>query len=244
MAYDLKLTHASQRLGRAISAASPTISQEGAILCAVIEDGVEKVTLVAAPAGTEKVIGFSTLADALPASTAGCELVTVPTAPAALEVDLRANNLMVNRIRAYDKTASVNLTIDPVFAGVPAPGSVKVDLVQGRLKFAAGQAGASVQVNYLYELTTSQAIQLFGQRFINNQNLESTYAFTEVACGLGELYTDQFDPAQDYSSAAALTLGANGIVTKGGAGPALAAVVVNVPSVANPMLGIRFKFTA
>ena len=220
------------------------IDQEGKILCAVLEDGIEKAALVSVVAGTEKVLGFSTLADALPDVTAGCEVVTCPTAPASLQVQLRANNLVLNRVRVFDVTNSVNLTVDPVFAGAPGAGTVKVDLVAGKLKFAAGQSGASIQVNYLYELTISQAKQLFGERFVNNRSLESSFGFTEVAAGIGELYTDQFDPAQDYAAATALTLGDNGIITKGGAGPILSAEVVNVPSAANPYLGIRFKFTA
>lgn len=244
MAYDLKLSYASVRLGRSISTASDMIDQEGKILCAVLEDGIEKAALVGTVAGTEKVLGFSTLADSLPDVTAGCEAVTCPTAPATLVVQLRANNLVVNRVRVYDVTNSVNLTPDYTYAGATGAGHVKIDAATGRLKFHAGQSGASILVNYLYELTVSQAKQLFGERFVNNRSLESSFAFTEVASGMGELYTDQFDPAQDYSSGTALTLGDGGIITKGGAGPTLAAEVVNVPSASNPFLGIRFNFAA
>jgi hypothetical protein len=243
MAYDLKLSYASVRLGRSIATSSAPLDQEGKILCAVLEDGVEKAAVVATVAGSEKVLGFSTMADALPDITAGCEVVTCPTAPAALVVQLRAGNLVSGRVRVYDVTNAVNLTVDTTYAGTPGAGAVKVDLPTGRLKFAAGQSGSSIQANYLYELTMSQAKQLFGERFVNNRTLESTFSFTEVAAGIGELYTDQFDASKDYSSGA-LKLGDGGLITVGGAGPALAAEVVNVPSASNPMLGIRFKFTA
>ena len=243
MAYDLKLSYASVRLGRSIATTSEMIDQEGKILCAVLEDGVEKAALVSVVTGAEKVLGFSTLADSLPNVTAGCEVVTCPTAPASLLVQLRASHLVSGRVRVYDVTNAVNLTVDPVYAGAPGAGVVKVDLSTGRLKFAAGQSGASIQVNYLYELTMSQAKQLFGERFVNNRTLESSFAFTEVACGIGELYTDQFDPSKDYTSGP-LRLGNVVILTIGVLRIVIPAEGGNVQPSSNPTLGIRFKFTA
>ena len=58
MAYDLKLSYASVRLGRNISTASAMIDQEGKLLCAVLEDGIEKAELVSVVGGSAKVLGF------------------------------------------------------------------------------------------------------------------------------------------------------------------------------------------
>jgi len=240
MAFDLKRSHASMVLSR-LTSSGTIVDTEGKLLCAVLEDGVEKVTIVAAPQGTEKVLGWSRLGDAIPNRTSAVEMITVPTAPAALEVDLRNTNLVVGRVRAVDQNGVV-LGIDPVYAGVPAAGTVKVDHPTGRMKYAAGQSGLAITVTYLYDLTLMQAQQKFGQRFINNWGLHAIFGQIEVATGIGELFTDQYDPTQDYTSAAALTLGANGIITKGGAGPALNASVVSIPSEANPMLGVRYTF--
>lgn len=236
---DLKRTHASGRLSRA-TAVGTQVQQEGVLLCGVIEGGVEKAKVVAAPAGSEKVIGFAYHASALPSQTSEVEAVQVP-ASGTLVVALRNHNLVVNEVRVYDVDAAVALTPDYTYAGVPAAGTVKIDAVGGNLKFAAGQAGHNVQATYLFTLTVTQAIAKFGQRSINNQLLHETFGQIEVGMGDGELYTDQFDASVDYTSGP-LKLGANGIITVGGAGPALNAVVVNIPSVDIPVLGIRFVF--
>ena len=242
MSIDLKRSYASQRLGRLLSVGT-ILEQEGLILTAVIEDGIEKAALVAAPAGTEKILGFTMLADSLPDRTSGVEEITVP-ASGTLVVDLRAHDLVAGFVRVLDVVAGTTRLVDPVFAGVPAPGSVKMDLIAGQAKFAAGDAGKLFRFTYLYSLTLTEAKQFFGERFVNNRGLHAEFGQAEIQAGIGELYTDQFDASQDYAAAATLNLGPNGIITVGGAGPVLNAVVVSVPSVDSAYLGIRFSFIA
>ena len=237
--YDLKLTHASLRLARK-TAAGFSVSQEGKLLCSVIEDGIEKCKVVPVVSGSEKVLGFSILADAMPDRTTGVEVVTVPTS-GALEIDLRANLLVTARTRAVTAGGLV-LTIDETFAGAPANDSVKVDLATGRMKFHADEAGATVTVTYLRLLSASEALQLFGARHVNNQALHAIFGELELGTGYVELHTDQFNSALDYSGAVALTLGDDGVITQGGAGPVLNALVIAVPSSDSPRLGIRARF--
>ena len=242
MAQDLKRTHASQRLGRLL-AAGTVLDQEGVLVCAVIEDGVEKAALVAAPAGTEKVLGFTMLADSLPGRTSGVEEVTVP-ASGTLELDLRSHNLVVGRVRVLDVVAGTTRVVDATYAGVPPATDVKVDHVAGKAKFNVADAGKLFRLTYLHDLTLTEAKQMFGERFINNRGLHAEFGQAEIQCGIGELFTDQFDASKDYAAAATLNLGAAGIITVGGAGPVLKASVIGVPSVDQPMLGIRFSFIA
>jgi len=240
MAYDLKLSHASLRLARA-TAAGAVVAEEGKILVAVLEGGEEKVKVAATAASTDKVIGWSMLADAQPGRTSSVEEVVVPSS-GALTADLRNQALVTLKVRAVVKSSGQVLTVDETYAGAPANDSVKVDLATGALKFHTDEAGEAVVLTYLYDLTIAQSVQRFGERFINNRNLHTLHGQMELGCGFGELYTDQFDPSKDYASAAALTLGDNGIITKGGVGPVLAAEVVHVPSLDNPSLGIRYRF--
>lgn len=242
MAYDLKLTHSSLWLTRPIAAGS-TISQEGKLLCRVLEDGVEKAMVKAVVAATDKVMGFAKeVADAQPDRTAAVELVTVPSAPASLELDLRSQNLVTASVRAVVVSSGTVLTVDYTFAGAPAASTVKVDLATGRMKFHAGEAGQDVQVTYHYDLTVAQSIQKFGERFYNNRNLHAIHGVTEVGVGIGELHTDQYDSAQDYGVSPVLTLGADGMITVGGLGPVLPMTVISVPSSDFPFLGVRFNF--
>lgn len=238
---DLKRTWASSRLARPI-AAGIQVQQEGVLLCSVLQNGVEAVTVVPTVAGAEKVVGFAYHASALPSQTSNVEQLTVP-ASGTLILALNHHNLVAGDIYVYDQNALAALT--PVaFAGAPAAGQVGVDPVGGQLKFNAAQAGHSILVTYVYSLTVVQAIQQFGQRSINNLYLHETFGQIEAGMGDGELYTDQFDASQNYSSGSALTLGNNGIITIGGAGPVLNAVVCNIPSVDIPVLGVRFHFGA
>jgi hypothetical protein len=240
--YDLKLSHASSRLSRPL-AAGATVSEEGKILVAVLEDGVEKVMVKDTVDGDEVVIGFASLGDAQPSQTSEVEEVAVPSA-GALEADLRNTNLVSGRVRVVVKSSGQVLTVDTTYAGSPADNTVKVDLPTGRLKFHADEAGEVVVVTYIHDLTIQQSIQKFGERHVNNRNLHAMHGQMEVASGIGELYTDQYDASADWASGGALKLGDGGIIAKSGAGVDLKATVVSVPSSENPLLGIRFNFTA
>ncbi len=83
----------------------------------------------------------------------------------------------------------------------------------------------------------------FGERFVNNRGLHAEHGFIELANGLGELWTDQFDASLDWGAGTAVTLGDGGQVTQGTA-VALDAIVVHVPNADNPYLGLRIKLTA
>lgn len=240
MAFDLKRTFSSQTLTRPLSAGT-VVEQEGLILVHRLEDGAEKVHLAAVVAATDVPVGFTKTADSLPSRTSYVEMVTVPAAPATLEADLRNQNLVLNAIRAVSSNGTV-LTIDPVYAGAPAPGAVKVDLATGRVKFHVAEAGTDVTFTYLYDLTLIQAKQKFGQRFVNNQGLHAEHGFIEVGHGHAELYTDQFDASVDWAAPAAIKLGDAGQIVAAGVGPALNALVISVPSVDNSFLGLRIQF--
>jgi hypothetical protein len=233
--FDLKRTHTDSTLKRSL-AAGTVISQEGVLVCAVIEDGVEKAALVASPAGSEKVIGFTKTADSQPSRTSNVEEVKVP-ATGALVAQLSKTNLVASRVRAINSATGVALTV--ITTGTPASGEVLVVLATGALTFHADQAGIKAKFTYLYDLTINQSKQMFGERHINNRDLHSEFGEIELGSGYGELYTDQFDASADWSTAGAIKLGANGILTKSGSGPTLNLVVVSVPSAEHPLLGVR-----
>jgi len=237
MAIDLKRTHAQLRLGRDL-AAGTTVSQEGQVLCSIIEDGSEKATLVATASGTDKALGYAITADSLPDQTSEVETATVPSS-GDLEVDSRNTNLVTGRIRVVVVSSGQSLTVDETFAGATADDTVKVDIAQGRFKFHADEAGAKVEITYLYNLTLQLAKQRFGERHINNRGLHEIFGSIELGTGLVELYTDQFDASADWAGAATVNLGDGGQLVVGGAGPALNLKVVNVPNVNNPFLGVR-----
>lgn len=235
---DLKRTHCDKTLSRP-TAAGTIVEQEGVILCAVLEDGVEKAKLVATVAASDKVLGFSKTADSVPSRTSKVDSVLVP-ASGALTAQLTEANIVVAAVRAVLKETGAALTV--ITAGSPATGEVLV-ATSGLLTFHADQANKEVQVTYLFDLTMVQSKQRYGERHVNNRDLHATFGNIEVGMGFTELYTDAFDASADWSSAAPIKLGNNGMLTKTGVGPTLAGfVVTHVPTVANPMLGIRGSF--
>lgn len=231
---DLKKTHTDSTLKRSL-AAGTIVEQEGLLLCAVLQDGVEKAAIVAAPAGSEKVVGFSKTADSQPARTSNVEDVKVPSTGNYV-AQLSKTNLVAARVRA-EVIGGPTLTI--ITTGTPASGEVKVALATGALEFHVDQAGAKVKFTYLYDLTINQSKQMFGERHVNNRDLHSEFGEIELGSGYGELYTDQFDASADWAATGAIRLGANGILTKSGSGPVLSLTVVSVPSAESPMLGVR-----
>ena len=237
--FDLKRTFSSQTLTRQL-ASGTVVEQEGTILCHVLEDGVEKIALVAAPQGGEKPLGFAKTADSIPGRTSAVEVITVPGAAATLQADLRNQNLVIGKVRPVVISTGLVLTVNTGWLNVPVAGEVVMDLATGRCKFNAAQAGEDIQFTYLYDLTLVQAKQKFGQRFVNNWGLHAEHGFCEVGSGHCELYTDQYDTTVDWTVAVP-TLGNNGQIVAGGEAFNFAAVV-NVPSVDLPYLGVRLHF--
>jgi hypothetical protein len=222
-------------------AAGAEIANEGVILVEAIENGVSKVSVKATVDGSEKIAGVALLPYMLPATAVANEAFTVP-ATGSLVFNLRNANLVAGADRAMVVGGS-DLTIDETaFSATPATGTVKVDLVGGRIKFAAGDAGKVVHFLYRYNLTVQQARQRFHERALNNRDLVGNFALVGVAKGYVEIATDQFDPSKDYSTGAALTLGDNGIITIGGAGVELPqAKVLALPDLSGSLQGAMLR---
>lgn len=234
---DLKRTHSDKTLSRA-TATGTVVAQEGLIVCAVLEAGEEKAKIVAAPASTDKVLGFTKTGDSQPARTSKVDKVLVP-ATGVLTAQLSEANIVVTAVRAVITSTAGALTV--ITTGTPASGEVLV-ATTGLLTFHADQASKEIEVTYLFDLTVMQSKQRYGERHVNNRDLHATFANIEVGVGYSELYTDAFDGASDWTSTAAIKLGANGILTKSGSGPTLNLVVVHVPSAELPFLGVRGTF--
>lgn len=216
---------------------------EGAVLCEVIEAGEAKVTVVATPDGSEKVAGFAILPYSLPTQAVAAEKLA-PTADALL-FSLRNNNLVADSVRIAVDGGS-DMTADTSnFAGAASAGSPKVDLVGGRIKFHADDAGKKITVIYRHELTVAQARMRFHERSINNRDLVGSLQLVGVAKGYVELCTDQYDTSKDYSSGDALKVGADGKITNDGSGAEIpGGKVLALPDASGTVQGPFLKISA
>ena len=217
-------------------ATGASVDNEGQGLVSVLEGGIEKVKPSAGGAG-EKVVGFARFRQKDFTSRALVESWVIPTS-APYTIQLGNQALISGQIRVADLTGAVDLTVQS--APAPASGFVQVDYVHGTLTFNAAQAGDSLSVYYRYQLTVAQALQFFYQP---PTNYPDPNYFLQVGAGKGKgrLFTMFYDASKAYDNSAALTLGADGIITIGGAGPVIPGCrVVHQPSSNDPFLGIEF----
>ena len=234
MAMDIKRSWFGDTTTNEIATGS-AVSEEGQLLQAVLEDGVEKI-LPATAVGGETIVGFARFRQADHTSRPFIESDTVPaSAPYTLET--RFNNLVVGQVRVYDATNAVDLT---VVVGAPAAGEVQVVHATGALAFNVAEAGVDLVIYYRHNLSLQQALFFYYEA---PTNYPDPNFFTQVGVGKGkgQIFTYHYDAAQDYSVNPVLKAGADGIVTVGGAGSAIpGARVISVPTEADPALGIEF----
>jgi hypothetical protein len=245
---DRKAIKIGEQVDRLVSATAPALV-EGCVLCEVVENGVAKVTVVASPAGTEKIAGFAILPYQLPAMANGSEEFTVPSS-GSLVFNLRLQNLVSGSILAKVVGGSPLTPDESNFSATPSTGVVKVNLTQGQVKFAAGNAGAMVQIVYKASLSVTQARMMFQERSINNRDLVGDLQQVGVAKGYVEISTDQFDTSLDWSnipSSSAIVLGANGLLSFGNPSGKVVipqAKVLAVPDLSGSVQGPLLKISA
>lgn len=219
--------------------------QEGALLCAVLEDGVEKVLVVAEVDGSETIAGFAILPYNNPATATAQEQFVVPSS-GSLIFSLR-NPRVVSDSELAKVVGGSALTIDESsFSSTPSTGTVKVDILGGRIKFAAGDAGKVVNFLYRYELTVTQRNIRFQERSINNRDVVQALRQVGIAKGYVEIATDQFDSSKDYAAATSLKLGDNGLVSdQSAAGPVIPqGRVLALPDMTDTAQGAFLKISA
>jgi hypothetical protein len=234
----------SEQVDRSV-AAGITVMNEGAVLCEVIQNGVAVVTIVPSPSGSEKIAGFSLLPYALPNQAVSNEQFVVPSS-GSLIFQLRFSNLVSGSELATYGLGGAALTVsESGFSGTPPTGTVYVDIVGGRVKFAPGDAGNTIDFLYRYNQTVNQALLTQGERSINNRFLVNDLGIVGVLKGYLEISTDQYDTTQNWYSGAPIQLGPNGILTIGGAGPVIPnARVLAAPGLSNTQEDAYLRISA
>lgn len=227
-------------------AVGQTVGEEGQGLVAVMQNGVEAVQPSQGLAD-EKIVGFAMFRQLTFGTAALVESHIIPTA-APFTVELGKTNLIAGQIRVYSPVDAIDFT--PVAPPPAAGGTYSVDLTTGTLTFAgAFDGGKTVTVYYRYNLTVADSILQFYQA---PTNMPDPNFFSQVGVGKGKgrVFTMYYDQSVDWSSPAVVpALGADpvpaagkgGMIVNGGVGPHIPnARVVNVPSPADPYLGVEF----
>jgi hypothetical protein len=246
MGYDLKRSHFSQILEKHVASGS-TVVEEGVCLVATLDATTgEEVVAMSAGAEGEVLAGFAIRDNADHATTSVVEEGTVPTAPAALTITLANNNIKTTdgghagNLADMRVECPVGTELTKVDGAVAGNGEVAVEPTTGVLVFHSDESATAYRVTYRYNLTVAEARLTFFQRNINNE-AGALFGQLGVGMGIGEIYTDMFNNALDWSAGTLMHTGAGGLITQGGTGMPIDARVIHVPDVANPMLGISFN---
>lgn len=122
-----------------------------------------------------------------------------------------------------------------------AAGTVNID-AQGVLYFHADDQAKGLFVQYVYELTASEAAEITGDYYGGSHNTASR-VYNRVGCVReGVISTNMFDASADFSGVIHPRLGANGKLTVGGNGTVLTNVIVkNSPSTENAFLEVEVQ---
>jgi len=235
MAIDIKRTWFDHINATAL-ATGASVSEEGAGLVSVLEGGVEKVQPSTALAG-QVFAGFARFRQ-LSYATNTLVVEGVVPASAAYSINVGKTNLVSGQVRVYDVTSAADLVI---VAAAPAAGEVWVKHASGELEFNSAEASDSVTVYFRYNMTVQEAQLLYYDHPTNYPDA-NLFAQVGVGKGKGQMFTLFYDAKDDFSASNAVKLGAGGMLTLTGSGPAVPGVrVIQVPSAEDPHLGIEFN---
>ncbi len=208
-----------------------SVLEEGVPLVRVIEDGIMKVQPCTGVAD-EIFIGFSQNRHTAPSEAPIVEEFTIPgTSPYTLQTSKVPLTFATASAFYIDDVAATIIT-----TGTPTTGQVLVTATGG-LTFATADAGKAVRVVYRYALSQAEAAYLFGNDipFVRHPMVETTVV--EV----GVVFTDRYDPADDWASADKAYLGADGLLTTDDTTGTFAGMVYAIPAVGNGFLGIEWN---
>jgi hypothetical protein len=196
-----------------------TVSVEGQGLVAVLEDNVEKVKPYAS--GSATFVGFARFRQLQFAIGAAVETAVIP-ATAPFTVELAKNNLVTGQYLVTGATPT------------------SVDEANGVFTFDGADAGKAISIGYRWNKTVAEAKMTDYEAPVNMPD-PNLAGMVGVGKGKSRIYTLHYDASKAFVAGADLRLGAGGIVTVGGTGPAIPnARVVQVPSATDPYLGIEF----
>jgi len=206
-----------------------SITTEGLALVSTIVQGKAHVSPATGVAG-ETLVGLSYGETVIPNS-----------APAVFSAIAAATQVLPSApLGGTQLLVRLNGVVATVAAAGAAVAAGSYSLTGQTLTLNAADAGATLEVVYRHALTAQQAQMLYGDGVIG-QSAASLLGSTGVITN-GTVYTDQYDVTADFSTNAPLRLSANGMITNKGTG-ALAPqlLLVEAPSQAQPMLGLRIN---
>ncbi len=205
-------------------AAGATLTADGQALVGSMVNGVFGVG-PSTGAGGEKFVGFLT--------------AQVSAAPFQEQTSVKVETVTVNgggvATLAFTPLAGTVLVYSVTAGAVVAgPYTIVGKTITGLT------AAAVVTITYSYALTVSQSVAMLGN--VQPSGYAGLYISQAGVAQEGRIYTNQFDSAANWAAATGVKLAAGGKVTdQAGAGVAINAIIVQIPSVDFPFLGLEYS---
>lgn len=213
-------------------AAGIVVGAEGVPLVSVLENGHEHVK-PSAGAADEIFVGFSWMHNVVPTVLSICEEIHVPD-EAPYTVQLSRGNLISGQISGRNLAAFFEVNTGTLAAGV-----FDVDFATGLLTFHVDDAGRDINMTYAYTPTVIEAKANYPEADLNI-NPAFEFLNTLGVILVGEVYTDQYDKAVDWTTVGNdIFLGAGQLTGAGNV--KIGGHVTHVPTPDNPFLGVQFS---
>jgi len=208
---------------------------EGTPMIHVLENGVA-ATRPAAGASNEVFVGLAIGRSSTPTIVPRIERRTIPaSSPYTINLEKPLNGSAIGVFLVATDGTKTALT-----AGTPGSNATDYSISNGVVTFNSAQAGKTVEFVYNYAISLQEAMV----KFKFDAFAPATAPLPTIGlCPTGELFISNFDPASNWGGwtpGTAIKLG-NGMLTLGGSGVAIPAIVTSVPGVETPFLGVRLN---
>lgn len=200
-----------------------TVTAEGQALVSTRVNGVQGVSPSAGVAG-EQFVGFAT--------------AQVSAAPFLEQVAVRVESLVVNAGGSVTTAMTPLAGTVSVFDNTLGAKDASIALTGSTISTLT--PGNNVTVTYSHALTVAQAVFLQGNQQPGGY---SGSLLGQIGVGQGgKVFTNQIDTAANWNVATAVKLAAGGMLTdQTGAGVAINAIILQIPTVDSPFLGLEFQ---
>lgn len=207
-----------------------SINAEGSALVGVVANGAFGLRPSTGAAG-EKFAGVSMSQVMVATFLPRVDTLVVPAA-GATEVDLTADPVPGTTRFVIGATVLV--------AGDPGANAGEYTLVGRKLTVHASHAGEEVTALYRYSPTVAEAQAMQGD--VAPGAAAASILGSVGTIEVGDVYTTEYDTTADWSGASPVVrLGANGLFTTSGSGTVVNAMVIQVPSSTDSLLGLRIS---
>lgn len=218
---------------------------EGMAMINSLENGIGRVRPSTGTAAHGSFLGLSAEINRRQTQAIAVEQHVVPSG-SPYNVDLRNDALGTSAANQISVRRTAGGTVENLIVAATAPSATDevqwVDTDRDRLVFHSADAGDTVLVIYRYSPTLEQAVVLFGDGNVLGRASPGDAAQVMTVITHGLIFTDQFDPADDWFAADITDVHskANGLLgrTGGEAVPGSRIQVVQAPSITVPFLGL------